>query len=82
MIQSSMVANVWNNSEMEFHFLQQGVVITDEEKIHIKPVRNKDMALLKDLGFSSPHILFRSARVGSNTARGNIFGEEALVVLL
>ncbi|XP_035197564.1 A disintegrin and metalloproteinase with thrombospondin motifs 13 isoform X1 [Oxyura jamaicensis] len=51
----------------------QGVIITDEEKIHIRPVRSKDMPLLKDLGFSSPHILFRSARVGSNTARAGRF---------
>ncbi|XP_064891764.1 A disintegrin and metalloproteinase with thrombospondin motifs 13 isoform X2 [Columba livia] len=48
----------------------QGVVIADEEKIHIRPVRSKDLALLKDLGFSRPHILFRRATREGNTARG------------
>ncbi|KAM9370808.1 A disintegrin and metalloproteinase with thrombospondin motifs 13 [Phaethornis superciliosus] len=47
----------------------QGVVIADEEKIHIRPVRSKDVALLKDLGFSRPHILFRSTTGGENKAR-------------
>ncbi|PKU35186.1 disintegrin/metalloproteinase [Limosa lapponica baueri] len=47
----------------------QGVVVADEEKIHIRPVRSKDMALLKDLSFSRPHILFRSAAREANTAR-------------
>uniref|UniRef100_A0A8C0EY16 ADAM metallopeptidase with thrombospondin type 1 motif 13 n=1 Tax=Bubo bubo TaxID=30461 RepID=A0A8C0EY16_BUBBB len=46
------------------------IVIADEEKIHIRPVRSKDVALLKDLGFSRPHILFRSAAREANTARG------------
>ncbi|XP_062496956.1 A disintegrin and metalloproteinase with thrombospondin motifs 13 isoform X2 [Pezoporus occidentalis] len=48
----------------------QGVVIADEEKIHIRPVRSKDVALLKDLGFSKPHVVFRSAAREANTARG------------
>ncbi|KAM6243679.1 A disintegrin and metalloproteinase with thrombospondin motifs 13 isoform 3-T3 [Porphyrio hochstetteri] len=48
----------------------QGVVFADEEKIHIRPVRRKDMALLKDLSFSRPHILFRGAARGENSARG------------
>ncbi|XP_051663787.1 A disintegrin and metalloproteinase with thrombospondin motifs 13 isoform X2 [Manacus candei] len=48
----------------------QGVVVVDEEKIHIRPVRSKDVALLKDLGFSRPHILFRSAAAEAKTARG------------
>ncbi|XP_064027480.1 A disintegrin and metalloproteinase with thrombospondin motifs 13 isoform X3 [Pogoniulus pusillus] len=47
----------------------QGVVSAGEEKIHIKPVRSKDVALLKDLGFSRPHILFRSATRGENRAK-------------
>ncbi|KAK2535360.1 Adamts13 [Columba guinea] len=51
----------------------QGVVIADEEKIHIRPVRSKDLALLKDLGFSRPHILFRSATREENTARAGRF---------
>ncbi|XP_037256435.1 A disintegrin and metalloproteinase with thrombospondin motifs 13 isoform X4 [Falco rusticolus] len=51
----------------------QGVVIADEEKIHIRPVRSKDVALLKDLGFSRPHILFRSATREANTARAGRF---------
>ncbi|XP_055670315.1 A disintegrin and metalloproteinase with thrombospondin motifs 13 isoform X4 [Falco peregrinus] len=51
----------------------QGVVIADEEKIHIRPVRSKDVALLKDLGFSRPHILFRSAIREANTARAGRF---------
>lgn len=42
-----------------------------EEKIHIRPVRSKDVALLKDLGFSSPHILFKSAAKEAKPARGN-----------
>ncbi|XP_051492754.1 A disintegrin and metalloproteinase with thrombospondin motifs 13 isoform X2 [Apus apus] len=48
----------------------QGVVIADEEKIHIRPVRSKDVALLKDLGFSRPHIVFRNPARGEGTARG------------
>ncbi|XP_062446969.1 A disintegrin and metalloproteinase with thrombospondin motifs 13 isoform X2 [Rhea pennata] len=48
----------------------QGVIIADEEKIHIRPVRSKDIALLKNLGFSRPHIIFRNARRGASTARG------------
>ncbi|OXB76312.1 UNVERIFIED_CONTAM: hypothetical protein H355_006723, partial [Colinus virginianus] len=51
----------------------QGVIVTDEEKIHIRPVRSKDMALLKDLGFSSPHILFRSAGIEAKPARAGHF---------
>ncbi|XP_040461205.1 A disintegrin and metalloproteinase with thrombospondin motifs 13 isoform X4 [Falco naumanni] len=51
----------------------QGVVTADEEKIHIRPVRKKDVALLKDLGFSRPHILFRSATREANTARAGQF---------
>ncbi|XP_065552177.1 A disintegrin and metalloproteinase with thrombospondin motifs 13 isoform X5 [Lathamus discolor] len=51
----------------------QGVVIADEEKIHIRPVRSKDVALLKDLGFSKPHIVFRSAAREANTARAGWF---------
>ncbi|XP_052524595.1 A disintegrin and metalloproteinase with thrombospondin motifs 13 isoform X3 [Tympanuchus pallidicinctus] len=51
----------------------QGVIVTDEEKIHIRPVKSKDTALLKDLGFSSPHILFRSAGTGAKTARAGHF---------
>ncbi|XP_065709700.1 A disintegrin and metalloproteinase with thrombospondin motifs 13 isoform X1 [Patagioenas fasciata] len=51
----------------------QGVVIADEEKVHIRPVRSKDLALLKDLGFSRPHILFRSATREENTARAGRF---------
>ncbi|XP_064891763.1 A disintegrin and metalloproteinase with thrombospondin motifs 13 isoform X1 [Columba livia] len=51
----------------------QGVVIADEEKIHIRPVRSKDLALLKDLGFSRPHILFRRATREGNTARAGRF---------
>ncbi|XP_075572822.1 A disintegrin and metalloproteinase with thrombospondin motifs 13 [Pelecanus crispus] len=51
----------------------QGVVIADEEKIHIRPVRSKDKALLKDLSFSRPHILFRSAARGDSTARAGQF---------
>ncbi|KAK2535214.1 Adamts13 [Columba livia] len=51
----------------------QGVVIADEEKIHIRPVRSKDLALLKDLGFFRPHILFRRATREGNTARAGRF---------
>ncbi|XP_062496955.1 A disintegrin and metalloproteinase with thrombospondin motifs 13 isoform X1 [Pezoporus occidentalis] len=51
----------------------QGVVIADEEKIHIRPVRSKDVALLKDLGFSKPHVVFRSAAREANTARAGWF---------
>ncbi|XP_033923529.1 A disintegrin and metalloproteinase with thrombospondin motifs 13 isoform X5 [Melopsittacus undulatus] len=51
----------------------QGVVIADEEKIYIRPVRSKDVALLKDLGFSKPHIVFRSAAREANTARAGWF---------
>ncbi|XP_026715926.1 A disintegrin and metalloproteinase with thrombospondin motifs 13 isoform X1 [Athene cunicularia] len=51
----------------------QGVVIADKEKIHIRPVRSKDVALLKDLGFSRPHILFRSAAREAITARAGRF---------
>ncbi|XP_074968782.1 A disintegrin and metalloproteinase with thrombospondin motifs 13 isoform X4 [Phalacrocorax aristotelis] len=51
----------------------QGVVIANEEKIHIRPVRSKDIALLKDLGFSRPHILFKSATRGENTVRAGRF---------
>ncbi|KAL9827047.1 A disintegrin and metalloproteinase with thrombospondin motifs 7-like [Geothlypis trichas] len=47
----------------------QGVVTVGEEKIHIRPVRSKDVALLKDLGFSSPHILFKSAAKEAMPAR-------------
>ncbi|XP_068771177.1 A disintegrin and metalloproteinase with thrombospondin motifs 13 isoform X1 [Struthio camelus] len=47
----------------------QGVIVADEEQIHVRPVRSKDIALLKDLGFSRPHILFRSAGRGASTAR-------------
>ncbi|XP_050175941.1 A disintegrin and metalloproteinase with thrombospondin motifs 13 isoform X1 [Myiozetetes cayanensis] len=47
----------------------QGVVTVDEEKIHIVPVRSKDVALLKDLGFSRPHILFRRAAGEAKRAR-------------
>ncbi|KAJ7395915.1 hypothetical protein BTVI_149977 [Pitangus sulphuratus] len=47
----------------------QGVVAVDEKKIHIVPVRSKDVALLKDLGFSRPHILFRSAAGEAKRAR-------------
>ncbi|XP_064583683.1 A disintegrin and metalloproteinase with thrombospondin motifs 13 isoform X4 [Zonotrichia leucophrys gambelii] len=47
----------------------QGVVTVGEEKIHIRPVRSKDVALLKDLGFSSPHILFKSAAREAKPAR-------------
>ncbi|XP_071430225.1 A disintegrin and metalloproteinase with thrombospondin motifs 13 isoform X3 [Pithys albifrons albifrons] len=46
----------------------QGVVVVDEEKIHIRPVRSKDVALLKDLGLSRPHIVFRSAAGEAETA--------------
>ncbi|XP_064532847.1 A disintegrin and metalloproteinase with thrombospondin motifs 13 isoform X6 [Pseudopipra pipra] len=49
--------------------LLQGVVVVDEEKIHIRPVRSKDVALLKVLGFSRPHILFRSPAAEAKTAR-------------
>ncbi|XP_064324798.1 A disintegrin and metalloproteinase with thrombospondin motifs 13 isoform X4 [Phalacrocorax carbo] len=51
----------------------QGVVIANEEKIHIRPVRSKDIALLKDLGFSRSHILFKSATRGENTVRAGRF---------
>ncbi|XP_056361451.1 A disintegrin and metalloproteinase with thrombospondin motifs 13 isoform X1 [Oenanthe melanoleuca] len=47
----------------------QGVITVGEEKIHIRPVRSKDVALLKDLGFSSPHILFKSAAREAKPAR-------------
>nr|XP_030142214.3 A disintegrin and metalloproteinase with thrombospondin motifs 13 isoform X6 [Taeniopygia guttata] len=47
----------------------QGVVTVGEEKVHIRPVRSKDVALLKDLGFSSPHILFKSAAREAKPAR-------------
>ncbi|XP_071430224.1 A disintegrin and metalloproteinase with thrombospondin motifs 13 isoform X2 [Pithys albifrons albifrons] len=51
----------------------QGVVVVDEEKIHIRPVRSKDVALLKDLGLSRPHIVFRSAAGEAETAaRGQV----------
>ncbi|XP_030317277.1 A disintegrin and metalloproteinase with thrombospondin motifs 13 isoform X4 [Calypte anna] len=46
----------------------QGVVTADEEKIHIRPVRSKDVALLKELGFSRPHILFRTSTRGEDKA--------------
>uniref|UniRef100_A0A8C6ILI5 Uncharacterized protein n=1 Tax=Melopsittacus undulatus TaxID=13146 RepID=A0A8C6ILI5_MELUD len=49
------------------------IVIADEEKIYIRPVRSKDVALLKDLGFSKPHIVFRSAAREANTARAGWF---------
>lgn len=65
---------LWNNSEVEFYLLQQGVVTVGEERIHIRPVRSKDVALLKDLGFSSPHILFKSAAKEAKPARGNSHG--------
>ncbi|RMB93373.1 hypothetical protein DUI87_30068 [Hirundo rustica rustica] len=48
---------------------EQGVVTMGEEKIHIRPVRSRDVALLKDLGFSSPHILFKSAAREAKPAR-------------
>ncbi|KAF2978949.1 hypothetical protein EK904_014492, partial [Melospiza melodia maxima] len=48
----------------------QGVVTVGEERIHIRPVRSKDVALLKDLGFSSPHILFKSAAREAKPTRG------------
>ncbi|KAF4789206.1 hypothetical protein TURU_154728 [Turdus rufiventris] len=48
----------------------QGVITVGEEKIHIRPVRSKDVALLKDLGYSSPHILFKSAAREAKPARG------------
>ncbi|KAM4647633.1 A disintegrin and metalloproteinase with thrombospondin motifs 13 isoform 4-T4 [Amazona ochrocephala] len=51
----------------------QGVVIADEEKTHVRPVKSKDVALLKDLGFSKPHIVFRSAAREANTARAAWF---------
>lgn len=79
---SPLIVNGFGITQMEFHLLQQGVVIADEEKIHIRPVRSKDVALLKDLGFSKPHIVFRSAAREANTARGNAQGKEALLVLL
>lgn len=69
---------LWNNSEVEFYLLQQGVVTVGEEKIHIRPVRSKDVALLEDLGFSSPHILFKSAAREAEPARGNSHGEGAV----
>lgn len=50
-----------------------------EEEIHIRPVRSKDLALLKNLGFSSPHILFKSAAREAKPARGNSHGEGTLL---
>lgn len=50
-----------------------------EEKIHIRPVRSKHLALLRDLGFSNPHILFKSAAREAKPARGNRRGEGALL---
>lgn len=70
---------LWNNTEVQFYLLQQGVVTVGEEKVHIRPVRSKDVALLKDLGFSSPHILFKSAAREAKPARGNSRGEGALL---
>ncbi|XP_075762079.1 A disintegrin and metalloproteinase with thrombospondin motifs 13 isoform X1 [Pelodiscus sinensis] len=71
-----------------------GVVIVNEEEIHIRPVRRKHLTVLEDLSLPTPHVIFRAARRGTRTigerkspprlwkrAEGSVVHLELLVVV-